>query len=93
MSKESEIKQLKSKGKSIFQIAYELQIDVENVIKIVYNNSKLSKTTKFKNYAPVKVKCLCCGKEFISRDKKTNRICKKCKSEQESGCLHQYLNY
>ena len=93
MSKESEIKKLKERGKSIFQIAYELNLDVETVIKVVHGTDKLSKTTKFRQYAPVKIKCLCCGKEFISKDKKTNRICNKCKSEQERGCLNQYLGY
>lgn len=93
MSYDEQILALKSKGKSIFQIAYELNINVETVIKIIYGDSKLAQTTSFKNYAPVKIKCLNCGKTFISKNKKTNRICNKCKREQESGCFHQYIGY
>lgn len=90
---ESKILQLKNKGKSIFQIAYELHITVEEVIKILYGNSKLAQTTQFKNYAPVRIKCLCCGKMFVSKNKKTNRICNKCKQEQHSLGYQEHLNY
>ena len=90
---ESKILQLKNKGKSIFQIAYELNMTVEDVIKIIYGNTKLAQTTLFKNYAPVKVKCLSCGKMFISKNKKTNRICNKCKKEQASLGYSEYLGY
>lgn len=91
MGIESQVSEMKNKGKSIFQIAFALKISVEEVIRIIYEDKKLSKTTKYRNYAPVKLKCLCCGKEFISKNKKTNRICLKCKKEQEHGCLDQYF--
>lgn len=93
MSYDDQILSLKRKGKSIFQIAYELNINVEIVIKTLHGDSKLAQTTSYKNYAPVRIKCLCCGKMFISKNKKTNRICSKCKKEQEPGCFHQYIGY
>lgn len=88
---ESEVLRLKNKGKSIFQIAYELHITVEEVIKVVYKNTKIAHTTQYKNYAPVKIKCLSCGKMFISKNKKTNRICPRCKKEQYSLGYQEYL--
>lgn len=93
MDLESEVMQRKRKGKSIFQISFELGISLEQVIKIIYGDSKISQTTRFKNYAPVRIKCLSCGKMFISHNKKTNRICNKYKREQEPGCFHQYIGY
>lgn len=93
MALEDDVMRLKNKGKSIFQIALELSIPIESIVKMIYGDSKISQTTRFKNYAPIKLKCLCCGKTFISKNKRTNRICNKCKAEQESGCLDQYIGY
>ena len=93
MDLESEVMQRKRKGKSIFQISFELGLTLEEVIKIVHPHDKLGQVTRFKNYAPVRIRCLNCGKMFISKNKKTNRICNKCKREQEPGCFHQYIGY